>query len=180
MGNFAGEPRRQAGLSTVVLVILILVAVLLLGGGGTVAALYFGGVIGGDSAPTANADAAGADAQGGDAQAKAEKKKPPIYLPIEPALVANFDRKGRVGYLQAGVELMAREQKTIDAAQKNMPVIRNNLLFLMSSKSYEELSDRAGKEKLREQALGEVNKVLEEQGFDGRIEAVYFTAFVMQ
>ena len=169
--------KRQTGLATWMLMTITLVGALLVGVA-ILAGLYFSGYLHGD--PTATAAAADASAGEAAKQASDKSQQPPIYLPLEPPLVVNFDRQGRVGYLQAGLQLMAREQLVIDAAQANMPMIRNSLLMLLSSQSYEELNSRKGKERLREKTLDEVNSVLDQVGAPGHVEAVYFTAFVMQ
>lgn len=155
-------------------IVVMTLAVALLTGAGTVAVLYYTGYLHGAQAP------AGPNASAGATAGPAQPGKPPIYLPLEPPLVVNFDRQGRVGYLQAGLQLMARRQPIIDAAERNMPMIRNSLLMLLSSQSYEELSSREGKERLRQKTLDEVNRVLDQVHAPGHIEAVYFTAFVMQ
>lgn len=165
--------RRQRGMSLVLMIGLI-VALLLVTGGAGVTALYLTGVVGGDPAAAAEGEQQAAQNK------EPEPLAPAIYLPLEPALIANFDKRGNVGFLQVSVELMARDQSVVEAARKHMAVIRNNLLFLLSGKSYEELADRAGKEALRQQALDEINKILAKRNVDGRVEAVYFTAFVMQ
>ncbi|MBA1146985.1 flagellar basal body-associated FliL family protein [Ectothiorhodospiraceae bacterium WFHF3C12] len=166
--------RKEKGLSKVMLLVIILVF-LLLTGGSTALALYLGGMLG------APAEDAVAEGEAGEEGAEAEPPKPPPqYLPIEPALVVNFDYKGRVGFLQADIEIMAREQAAVSGVQQHMPVIRNNLLLLLSSTTYEDVATRQGKEQLAQDAREEVNKVLAEQGVEAEIEAVYFTGFVMQ
>lgn len=164
---------RQAGKAKVI--ILVAVVVVLLLAGGTTAALYFGGVIGHSKAAAAEK---GAD---GKAEAAAEKPKgPPKYLALDPPLVVNFDRQNGVGFLQVKMQVMARKQDVLDAVQANMPMIRNNLLLLLGNQSYKTVNSREGKEKLREESKKEVNNVLADVGAEGRVEAVYFTGFVMQ
>jgi hypothetical protein len=51
------------------------------------------------------------------------------------------------------------DQKAIDSVQKNMPLIRNNLLLLMSNRNYQSMMSREGKEKLRAEALAEIRNV---------------------
>lgn len=165
--------QRQRGLSKIMLLVVILV-VLLLTGGSTVLAMYLGGMF--DSPVEEVAE----ESEGMDGAEAEAPKPPPQYLPIEPALVVNFDYKGRVGFLQADIEIMAREQAAVSGVQQHMPVIRNNLLLLLSSTSYEDVATREGKEQLAQDAREEVNKVLAEQGVEAEIEAVYFTGFVMQ
>jgi flagellar FliL protein len=59
--------------------------------------------------------------------------------------------------------------------------VRNDLLLLLGNQHYETISSREGKEKLREQALEAVRKVVKNAGGKGDlVEAVYFTSFVMQ
>jgi flagellar FliL protein len=77
------------------------------------------------------------------------------------------------------MELMAHDQKAIDSAQKNIPLIRNNLLLLMSNRNYQSLMSREGKEKLRQEALAEVRAVQKKEG-GSDIDDVLFTSFVVQ
>jgi flagellar FliL protein len=77
------------------------------------------------------------------------------------------------------MELMASSQKAVDSATKNLPLIRNNLLLLMSNRDYQSLMSREGKEKLRQEALAEVRSVQKKQGGDD-IDDLLFTSFVVQ
>lgn len=156
--------RRQGGVS-MVLVLIVLLAVALISSG-TLLALYFGGVIGGAGAQVVE----GAEPQ----------RAAPIYVPMEPPLVVNFERNGRMGYLQVTMQAMTREPEAQQALATHMPVIRNNLLMLISTKTYADVDDREGKERLREEALEEINRVLEAQRVRARVEDLYFTGFVMQ
>lgn len=105
---------------------------------------------------------------------------PPVYLAIEPALVVNFQGEGRVRYVQVGVVVSSREQRAIDAIERHMPVIRNNLIMLLSDKTYEELNSSEGKEQARREVLETIQQVLLDRTGEAGVEAVYFTSFVMQ
>jgi flagellar protein FliL len=109
-----------------------------------------------------------------------EPLPPPVYLAVEPALVVNFQGEGRVRFVQVGVVVSSREQRAIDAVERHMPVIRNNLIMLLSDKTYEELNSSEGKEQARREVLETVQQVLLDRTGEGGIEAVYFTSFVMQ
>jgi len=74
---------------------------------------------------------------------------------------------------------MAPDQKAIDSATKNIPLIRNNLLLLMSNRNYQSLMSRDGKDKLRAEALAEVNDVQKKQGGEP-VDDLLFTSFVVQ
>ena len=105
--------------------------------------------------------------------------KPAVYYAIDPPLVVNFEEGSAVRFLQITMELMAHDQKAIDSVQKNVPLIRNNLLLLMSNRNYQTLMSREGKEKLRQEALTEVRAVRKKEGgLD--IDDLLFTSFVVQ
>ena len=105
--------------------------------------------------------------------------KAALYFAIDPPLVVNFEDGSVVRFLQITMEIMAHDQKTIDSVQKNMPLIRNNLLLLMSNRNYQSLMSRDGKDKLRAEALAEIRGVQKKQG-GGDVDDVLFTSFVVQ
>lgn len=165
---------RQQGNMKLIIIGAVLVMILVTGG--VIAALYVTGALGGGD----DAEMVAEGEMAVEEEKPKEPPKPPIYIPMEPALVVNFDRNGRIGYLQATVQVMTRDPAVADALQQHMPVMRNNLLLLLGDQSYETMSTRDGKERLRKAALAELNKVLEKQGVEGRLEELYFTGFVMQ
>lgn len=177
------------------LIIWVVAGVLLLGG--TTAGVYFSGLIpafsahSGDEEDTAsadNADGKGTAKKGDKAKGKGKdkkngKKKEPqvtLYLPLDPPFVVNFQDQGQLHYLQVTMEVMARDQETIDAVKLHLPVIRNNLTLMLSSQTLESLATREAKEKIRAETLTEIQKILKEQTGQPGVEAVYFTSFVMQ
>jgi len=106
---------------------------------------------------------------------------PPLYLPLDPPFVVNFQADQLVRFLQISVQVMSRDQKTLDLLKNNDPVVRNDLLILLGNQKYTELSTPAGKEQLRTDALAAIRKDLVQAGGDPKsVEAVYFTSFVMQ
>ena len=114
-------------------------------------------------------------------KAEAPPAGPPLFLGLDPPFVVNFDSGQAVRFLQIAVQLETRDPATVELLKTNDPVVRNNLLMLFGNQTYAQLATREGKEALRNQALEDVRKVL--QGAGGhpeRLEAVYFTSFVMQ
>lgn len=106
---------------------------------------------------------------------------PPLYLPLDPAFVVNFQADQLVRFLQVSVEVMSRDQKTLDLMKNNDPVLRNDLLILFANQKYTVLATPEGKEQLRTEALAAIRKDLAQAGGDPKlVEAVYFTSFVMQ
>jgi flagellar FliL protein len=115
--------------------------------------------------------------------AKAEQPKlvkEELYLPLDPAFVVNFRDSESLRYLQVGVTLMSHDPDAIAVAKNADPVIRDALVSLFSSKDYSIISDTAGRQKLQEQALAAVRKIVQARLGRPGIDALYFTSFVMQ
>lgn len=112
--------------------------------------------------------------------AKAPVKLPSLYVPLEPPFVVNFNA-GSARFLQVTVQLMTREPEMVEFLKAHDPAIRNDLLLLLGNQQVDDLTSREGKEKLRESALQAVRKIItEEGGHADKLEALYFTSFVMQ
>lgn len=109
-----------------------------------------------------------------------EKPRQPLYFTLGPELIVNFEGGGRARYLQLGIELMTYDEKALPALELHAPVLRNNLILLLSDKTYEELITREGKEKLAAAALEEVRDAMTERYGSPAVETLYFTNFVMQ
>ena len=106
---------------------------------------------------------------------------PPLFLALDPPFVVNFDAEQAVRFLQIAVQAETRDPALIEMLKTNDPVVRNDLLLLFSNQKYATLSTREGKEALRLQALEAVRQVIAKAGgHPERLEAVYFTSFVMQ
>lgn len=103
-----------------------------------------------------------------------------LFYTLEPPFVVNFELPSPVRFLQVTVELELQQQADLDAVQKHLPVIRNNLLMLFSGQNYQQLRNREGKEQLREAVLAEVRSILAQRAKRDGITQVYFTHFVMQ
>jgi flagellar FliL protein len=104
----------------------------------------------------------------------------PLFLALDPPFIVNFQSDSSAHFLQVGVQLMARDQRALDAAKASDPVVRNALLMLLSSQDAKTLISREGKEKLRSDAQVELQKIVTERAKGAVLEAVYFTPFVMQ
>lgn len=105
---------------------------------------------------------------------------PAIYFAMEPPLVVNFEQDGSVRFLQVTIEVMARDPAVIEAVQRNAPLIRNNLMLLMSNLTGDDVMTRDGKEKLRATSLAEVEAIIKRETGSGGVESLLFTSFVVQ
>jgi flagellar FliL protein len=127
-----------------------------------------------DGKATAIAPAGGGGGGHGEEGAKTDN-----YYAIDPPLVVNFEDGAAVRFLQISMEAMSKDQKAIDAVTKNVPLIRNNLLLLMSNRDYQSLMSREGKEKLRQEALAEIKNIAKKDE-SPPIDDLLFTSFVVQ
>ena len=104
----------------------------------------------------------------------------PIYIPLNPAFIVNFENQDLVSFLQVDIQVMTYDSSVEQALKVHMPVVRNELLLLLGGKQYHEINTREGKRKLSQEAIKEIRRVLDEAGAPTGIEALYFTSFVMQ
>ncbi len=116
----------------------------------------------------------------GDEMEAGEPTPSAIYLPLKPAIIVNFEARGRQRYLQVDVTLMMRTEQALSAAELHMPMIRNALVMLFSGQIYEELQTPEGKELVRQLALEEVQTMMDREIGEPGVEQVLFTNFVMQ
>ncbi len=108
-------------------------------------------------------------------------KGPAIYQSLHPPLVVNFkDEVGDAHFMQITMEVMSRDQVVINAVREHIPVIRNGLILLYGQSVYEEVTTREGKEKMLADGLAEIRKVMADTTDAELIEAVFFTALVIQ
>jgi flagellar FliL protein len=106
---------------------------------------------------------------------------PPIYVNLDPPFVVNFEAEEMVRFLQITISVMTRDAHTEEVMKKNDPRIRNDLLMLLGNQKYASIATREGKEKLQVASLEAVRAVVKIAGGEGeKVEALYFTAFVMQ
>ncbi len=114
------------------------------------------------------------------AEGQAAESTPPLYYELASNLVVNFRGKGSARYLQVSIELMTHDADLVKLLEADDPVIKNDLIMLLSDQSYEDLSTRDGKQRLQEAALTDIQSLMRERHGKEGIEALYFTSFVMQ
>ncbi|VAW93429.1 hypothetical protein MNBD_GAMMA23-2059 [hydrothermal vent metagenome] len=179
---------EQTGKSKTNLLIIVLIVVILAAGGGVAAVFLLGGDSEDEKAGTKGEEAA----QVAPAHA--------IYSALRPTFIINFEDTKKARYVQLDLTVMAHEQHAIDLVQEHSPVIRNNIITILSGQKYEVLSTLEGKQKLRTDLLNSINQTIttevsnsapaEDKADDGHvavpvagqsyIKAVYFTSLVMQ
>jgi flagellar FliL protein len=146
---------------------VILAAALLAAAGAGAGVYFFNGAGAGHESPAKKQEA--------------KPKAPAIYVEFDPPFVVNFDAKGVMRFLQVSVKAMTRDPATAELIKQHDPVMRNDLLLLLGSQTIDTISTREGKEKLRQEALETVAKIVAREGGDPKkVEDLYFTSFVMQ
>jgi len=106
--------------------------------------------------------------------AKAQDELGPL-VPLDDIIVNILDDQGS-RYLKASITLEMSNQVVVDEIQRRQPQIRDAVLLLMGSKSFDEIRDLQGKLQLRAEVIARVNEFLH----DGKVVNLYFTDFVVQ
>ncbi|MAZ70628.1 flagellar basal body-associated FliL family protein [Porticoccus sp.] len=165
-GSPAGK-KGKGGMKKIVIIVLVVVLFLAVGGG---AAFFMMG----------DSDNPGSGEQVDEVvEQQAVEEREPIYLPLDPAFVVNFEHKGTIRYLQLSLQVMAYDQKVVDKIQANMPAVRNSLILLFSGQDYDLLNTLEGKEQLRTTVRQSIQDVIRLKG-EQKVDDVFFTGFVMQ
>jgi flagellar FliL protein len=144
--------------------IIIVGAVLVLGGGGFGAWQAFGG-----------------KKDGAKKEAEHKQVLPARYINLDPPFVVNFEAEAVVRFLQVTVGIMTRDPATELILKDNDPRVRNDMLMILSGQTYASVSTLAGKEALQKKCLEAIRAVVKDTSGDPtKVEALYFTSFVMQ
>lgn len=146
--------------------IIIGVLVLALAGGGYFAYTMF------FAAPPDDANATNVDGKKAE-ETITEGQGPLVPLPI--FLVNLSDPLGR-RYLKLGVEVQVRDEKVSAELSANEARIKDAMLLLLSSKTYDSLSSLKSKIELKAQIVERLNQVLGK----GSVQKVFITEMVIQ
>jgi len=116
-----------------------------------------------------------------EATAEAEKSSvatgqgPGALASLDP-FIANLSDEGGNRYLKATFQLEFLGKSVPETFNSRAPQIRDTLLTLLSSKSFDEIRTPEGKQELREEIIKRVNQALDRD----QVKAVYFTEFIVQ
>lgn len=114
-------------------------------------------------------------------QPREEPLAPLQFHPVDPPFVVNFQSPKGARFLQLELRIGSRDPETIALLESVDPVIRNDVLLLLSAQDQAALATREGKDKLRADTLEVVRRIVKaEGGKPETAEAVFFTSFVMQ
>ena len=92
-------------------------------------------------------------------EAKKEAPKPPVFMPLE-TFTVNLQLVDSAQFLQTGITLKVADEKVVEEIKLQMPVVRDRILILMSSRKASDLLTVDGKRQLGEEIVASVNAIL--------------------
>jgi flagellar protein FliL len=98
-----------------------------------------------------------------------------VTMSLQPFVVNLSGDNGR-RYLRVVMQLQLKGSKAKEDIEKNIALMRDRLIFLLSSKTFEDISSAQGKYQLQ----GEISKSINEALGATVVEKTYFTEFVVQ
>ena len=117
------------------------------------------------------------------ALASEEKKVVPKieYVDIKPSFVVNFGGGGeKLKFAKVDVSIQVADITDAGTLGNNFPLIRNTIVLLLSRQSAKDMSTSTGQEKIRKEALKEVQQVLKDETGKKIAQDLFFTNFVIQ
>lgn len=105
--------------------------------------------------------------------------KAPVFLNLEPFTVNLLEENGD-HYLQVGIVFQMADDKAIDTAKVYMPVLRNKVLLLLSSKRPSDLATLEGKNKLVDELIAAARQSIPAGTPERGVVGAYLSAFVIQ
>ena len=105
-----------------------------------------------------------------------------IYYQFPEPIRVNFQRQSndQVRLFQIKVALMSYDQKIIDNAELNLPMLQDALRTLLTEQTIESISSVEGRQALQVTALETIKALLKEETGKDDLEEVYFTSFILQ
>ena len=105
------------------------------------------------------------------------KEDLPVFVPLD---MFTVNLSGVDSYLQATFELKVPNQQTAEEVRQYLPLIRNGIIMLLTSKNGEQLASADGKRKLGEELVLNLNEILGKEGLKDTVQSVNFTSFLVQ
>ncbi len=94
---------------------------------------------------------------------------------LEPFVVNLADPAGK-RYLKVQIQIELEDPLALEKAQRAAPKLRDNVIMMMTSLSFEEVMTPEGKIRVRDELLERFNVVMRPD----RVRNIYFTEFVVQ
>lgn len=104
----------------------------------------------------------------------------PYYTEFDPSFTVNIPGENGTHYLDLTLSALSFDRDSYAILRQYRPLLRNKLLLTISSRHFEELIDRDGREQLRNDMHLAIEDILIQSGQSIKIEKVYFTKFLLQ
>ena len=98
----------------------------------------------------------------------------PLY-PLD-TMIVNLSDDGGKRYLRVTMALELSDSESVDTIESRLPQIRDAVLMILPTKTYDDVSTTDGKIALRNQVMEKINTLMTK----GRVNNIYFTEFVVQ
>ena len=98
----------------------------------------------------------------------------PLY-PLD-TMIVNLSDDGGKRYLRVTMALELSDPESVDTIESRLPQIRDAVLMILPTKTYDDVSTTDGKIALRNQIMEKINTLMTK----GRVNNIYFTEFVVQ
>jgi flagellar FliL protein len=102
------------------------------------------------------------------------------YVSLVPALVGNFGAGPKLKFYKADIALRVTGTEAEEKVEHHEPLIRNQLVMLFSQQTDASMADEAAKEKLRQEALKQVQDVLNQEEGKPIVEDLLFNNLIIQ
>ncbi len=156
---------ESAGKKSKLKPLLLVGAVLIVGVGGFAGGALVGNPLGGGHVPAAAPETA--------------PVQEAVYYQMKEPLTANLADSGR--YVQVNLAFSTRSGPAfVEALEKHDAALRSALIVALGALTEDEVASADAKEKLRARLRVVVNRALEQQGADGRVDQAFFAGFLVQ
>ena len=118
------------------------------------------------------------------AQEEAKEEGPPkaAYVSLTPPFVGNYALDGgpKLRVYKADIALRVTGPEAQAAVKRNDPLIRNQLVALFTQQTVDTMSSAEAKEKIRQEALKQVQQVMTDEEGKPVVEDLLFNNFIVQ
>jgi flagellar protein FliL len=113
--------------------------------------------------------------------APAEGAAPKVsYVNLFPPLVGNYGEGPKLQYFKADVALQVKDPEAVKKVEYHQPLIRNQLVMLFSQQTAATLGSVESKEQLRQEALKQVQGILQQEEGAPLVDDLLFNNLIVQ
>lgn len=102
------------------------------------------------------------------------------YIDLKPAFVTNYGSNPKLQYLKVEISVRVETLEDVALVERHIPYLRNNLVLLLSQQSDAAMSSAEGRQQLRNAALAEVQKVMQDEEGNDVVSDLLFNNFIVQ